>query len=690
MIERVADADPAGEVEREVEHDVRRRLDEIVVSATRTPQTRFDVPFAVGTLSSRDLSEALIRTMPESLRDMPGIMVQKTAHGQGSPYIRGFTGYRNLLLIDGIRLNNSVFRDGPNQYWNTVDPYSLDRIEVVKGPSSVLYGAGAIGGTVLAYTLDPYSYGTGTNVNGRGLVRYASAERSVIGRAEMSLGVDETFGFVAGFTTKHFGDLKAGSPTGRQPNTGYDEYDADLKSELFLGDSSRLVFAYQRVRQNDVPRTHRTVFAKSFQGTTTGSDFRRDLDQQRDLVYGKYIAENLGGPVESVVVSLSWQVQHEDRDRIRGNGSRDFQGFDVGTLGVTTQLESPTPFGRLTYGFEYYHDNVNSFSSTNPIQGPVANDASYDSLGVYLQDEIDLHERVLLVLGGRFSYARADAGSVQDPLSGGRISLRDDWSAVVGSARLTFKAVPEHLNLYGGVSQGFRAPNLSDLTRLDSARTNEIEVPVPGGLDPEYYTTVEVGLKGRGESWAAVLSTYYTRINGAIVRTPTGDTIGSENVVTKQNVGDGYVAGIEFDASVRFHPDWTVYGNIAWLDGKQETFPTAAAIKVREPIDRLAPLMGQVGVRYDDPNRRFWVDGFVRAADRADRLSTRDQADTSRIPPGGTPGWVVLTLRGGWKISPTTTLTIAVENLTDEDYRIHGSGVNEPGRNVVLGFEARF
>ena len=152
-------------------------------SAARTPQTRVDGPYAVGALSSRDLSEALIRTMPESLRDMPGIMVQKTAHGQGSPYIRGFTGYRNLLLIDGIRLNNSVFRDGPNQYWNTVDPYSLDRIEVVKGPSSVLYGAGAIGGTVLAYTLDPYSYRTGTNVNGRRLVRYARAERSVTGRA---------------------------------------------------------------------------------------------------------------------------------------------------------------------------------------------------------------------------------------------------------------------------------------------------------------------------------------------------------------------------------------------------------------------------------------------------------------------------------------------------------------------------
>jgi len=104
---------------------------------------------------------------------VPGVMVQKTGHGQGSPYIRGFTGFRTLLMIDGIRLNNAVFRDGPNQYWNTVDPFSIERLEVVKGPSSVLYGSDAIGGTVNVITRGPggetTALGDRARIGGRGV-----------------------------------------------------------------------------------------------------------------------------------------------------------------------------------------------------------------------------------------------------------------------------------------------------------------------------------------------------------------------------------------------------------------------------------------------------------------------------------------------------------------------------------------
>ncbi len=92
-------------------------------------------------------------------REVPGVIVQKTGHGQGSPFLRGFTGFRTLLLIDGIRLNNSVFRDGPNQYWNTVDPFTIGQLEIIKGPSSVLFGSDAIGGTVNVVTRSREEFG---------------------------------------------------------------------------------------------------------------------------------------------------------------------------------------------------------------------------------------------------------------------------------------------------------------------------------------------------------------------------------------------------------------------------------------------------------------------------------------------------------------------------------------------------
>ena len=135
-------------------------IENIVVTATRSQSSSVDLPFTVNSVDLEDTTgKSIHRTLPEALKTIPGIMVQKTGHGQGSPFIRGFTGFRTLLLIDGIRVNNSVMRDGPNQYWNTVDTQGISQLEVVKGPSSALYGSDAVGGTVNAITKSPEQSG---------------------------------------------------------------------------------------------------------------------------------------------------------------------------------------------------------------------------------------------------------------------------------------------------------------------------------------------------------------------------------------------------------------------------------------------------------------------------------------------------------------------------------------------------
>ncbi len=665
-------------------------LDTIVVTATRSPGTSFDSPYTTEVISSQEVSQGMYRTTPEALRGVPGVMVQKTSHGQGSPFIRGFTGFRNLLLIDGIRLNNSVFRDGPNQYWNTVDLLSINRLEVVKGPSSVLYGSDAIGGTINAITKGPTGYGQGLNSGGRLYYRTSSAERSHTGRGELSTTANNEWGLFVGATGKHFGDLQGGHGTRRQTNTGYDEYDTDFKAEYFLNPNTKIVAAHQRVRQNNVPRTHKTTAAKSFNGTTIGSDLKRDLDQERELTYIQLYVENQGSFIETAKISLSHQRQSETRDRVKSNGSRSLQGFDVNTLGFWAQFESTSPIGHLVYGVEYYHDNVNSFSSTNAIQGPVADDASYDLVGVFIQDTLDVSDAIDVILGARFNYARADANSVRDPNSGTKISLTEDWNSFIGSVRVVSHLDSEdHWNLYGGVSQGFRAPNLSDLTRFDTARSNEIETPAPG-LDSEAYVSFEVGLKANYDDFTMQAAYFYTDIQDMIVRTPTGNTISGDSEVTKRNAGDGFVQGIELDASYRFHPQWTVFAAVTWMEGEVNTFPTSAPVVSREPLDRLMPLTGLVGLRWDDPAGNFWIEGLLTIADNQDKLSTRDAADTQRIPPGGTPGYEVFSIRSGWRLQDNVNLILAVENITNEDYRVHGSGQNEPGRNFVIGMDITF
>lgn len=666
-------------------------LSETIITATRSPQAGLEVPYSSEWVSAETIEERAYRTTPQILRDLPGVMVQETAPGHGSPYIRGFTSFRNLFLIDGIRLNNSVFRPGPNQYWNTVDPLSIEALEVIKGPSSVLYGSDAMGGTVQALTKSPYRRaGSDSGVAGELYYRYGSAEDAHFARAEASVFAGDDFGVLIGIGGKDFGDLEGGRNTGTQPETGYSEIDADLKLESQLDEDTQLVFGFQHVYQNDVPRTHRTVYAVPFEGTTVGSDLRRDLDQERTLAYGQLHGEVDSDWMDHYDVSLSWQGQSEVRHRTRGSGVREEQGFDVGTIGLWTSMMSTTSIGRLTYGFDYYHDDVDSFSSTEPIQGPVADDSTYDLAGIYIQDEIEATDRLDFILGTRFSYAEADAESVLDPVTSTQTSIEDDWNAWTSSARFSYEVERDQTHFFGGISQGFRAPNLSDLTRLDSARTNEFEIPSPG-LDPEYTTSYELGVKTERDDVSAQFAVFYTEIEDQIIRFPTGNTNGSgEAEITKDNVGDGYVYGVELGAAWELVKQWTLFGNGTYQYGRVDTYPTSAQVKEKEYITRMMPFMAQLGIRWDSANRKKWGEFLARYAADADKLNTRDQGDTSRIPPGGTPSYLVLDLRGGWRIDDSFTVNAGLANLTDEDYRVHGSGHNMPGRGVYVGVTFSF
>ncbi|MFT5051789.1 MAG: hemoglobin/transferrin/lactoferrin receptor protein [Chlamydiales bacterium] len=681
-----------------VQEDPFEGVETIVITPSSPAEDTLLVPYAGAVVSRRDLAERPPRTTPQAFRYIPGVMVQETAQGQGSPYIRGFTGQQNVMLIDGVRLNNSVFRSGPNQYWNTVDAYSIDRFELLKGPGSVLAGSDALGGTVSAFTRRPESAGPGSPVSGEFTGRYSTAEESTIGRIESSVTPSDQWGVLIGLTGKSFGDVHGGSDISLQPNTGYDEWAGDIKLEHTPDADTRFTLLHQSVHQRDVPRTHRTIDSVSFAGTTTGSELRRDLDQDRTLTYLQYQRENIGTDIDLFSAGVSWHYQAEERDRLRTGGRHDVQGLDVGTLGLFARAATPaTTAGTFSFGVDAYHDNVNSFRTnlTSPdpadeIQGPVADDASYDLLGVYLQDELEVNERLDLTLGARFQYAHADADSVRDPVTDMRTSIDDSWDTVVGSARFAYALAEDRWSLFGGVSQGFRAPNISDLTRFDSARTDEFEVPAPG-LEPEYTIQYELGIKARGQASEAQLSTFYSDIRDMIVRTPTGNTNADGDFeITKANAGDGYLAGVELGGSVEVASDWTLFGNTTYIDGKVDTFPTTSPVSVREPLDRLMPWTTFMGLRWDRPDRRVWVETTGTIAERADRLSTRDINDTDRIPPGGTPGYFAWDLRGGWRINDSTDLTVELENILDEDYRIHGSGVNRPGTNLVLTLRMSF
>jgi hemoglobin/transferrin/lactoferrin receptor protein len=654
-----------------------------LVTATREEERWLEAPFATNVLDARELARRFARTTPQALAGVPGVSVQETGYGQGSPYLRGFTGYQTLLLVDGVRLNNSVFRSGPNQYWSTVDPFLIERLEVVRGPGSVLYGSDAIGGTVNVLSRGPDTWGEGFRHGERLHYRFGSADTSDVVRGELSATWGHATGVLLGGDAKWYDDLSGGRDIGTQENTGYDEWAGDLKLEHFLGEKTRLVFAHQRLQQDDAPRTHRTLFAESFEGTAVGTDRRHDFDQDRALSYVQLHGAEHGGAFDSFHASLSWHDQEEVLKRVTGGGAASQQGFDVETLGLFAYASASSALGRLTYGADFYRDGVDSFSSTQPIQGPVADDASYDLFGAFLQDELELSERTTLTLGGRWNYADVNAGSVFDPVSATRTDLQDDWSALAASARFVHRLEVDALHLFGGVSQGFRAPNLSDLTRLDSARSNEFEIPSPG-LDPEYTTSYELGLKAQAARAVSQVAFFLTDVRDLILRRPTGNVNGGGQFeVVKENVGDGHVYGLEAESAVRVGGGWEVFGAATFVEGEVETFPTSAPVIEEEYLDKLMPLTGQLGARFQSDER--WFELVAVGAGEADKLSTADTLDTQRIPPGGTPGYVVFHARGGWRLGRHLALDVGLENLFDADYRVHGSGLNRPGRSLVVG-----
>ncbi len=674
-------------------------LPPVLVTATRTARITVDAPVSGAVLDSTQLHhEQAVRTLPDALKFEPGVLLQRTGHGQGSPYIRGFTGYRNLLLVDGIRLNNAVFREGPNQYWNTVDALSLSRLELVRGPVSTLYGSDAVGGTVQAFTRGDADLRPDSDWDRRLYARYATAEQSITTRLESIGRLTDRLTLTLGYTYKDFGDLHGGRGVGHQPRTGYDERHWDAKLEYFPDSEQRLTLAHQQGRIDDAWRTHSTPYGLDWRGLSLGKDLRRVLDQQRDLSYLQYHREREDALVSSIHAGLYRQNQYESEHRLRTEGRNQRQGFDVETFGAFVTLASPSPLGRLSYGLDLSRDRTSSFRHTlNPdgsfrsaaIQGAVADDATYDRAGAFVQSETQLAERLELLIAGRYDYARADAPRVADPRSPDPMAVSDDWSAVVGSLRLLGALDPAgRLRLFAGLSQGFRSPNLSNLTSFDIARTNEIETPVQH-LDPERYLAFETGLKGVSERWSTHLAYAYTHIDGMIVRTPTGRVIEGANEVTKRNAGGGYVQTVECEARYWILADLSLFGTFTWTEGRVDGYPDADSKPRREHISRLMPPTGRLGMRWDH-DRNAWFEAVVTAAGRARRLSPSDEADTSRIPPGGTPGYNTLDLRAGYRPKPDLRLSVALENVTNESYRLHGSGVQEPGRNLVLAADWTF
>jgi hemoglobin/transferrin/lactoferrin receptor protein len=675
-------------------------LDPLVITASRSGRPASESSHSLDYLDGTSLRQNTVRTLPEALRYTPGVLVQKTAHGHGSPFIRGFTGRQNLLLMDGIRLNNSTFRSGPVQYWNTIDSFSLDHIELIRSQGSVLYGSDAVGGTLNAFGKSSrFRDREGAFAGGLTYYEFRSNGRgSHIGRIEADTGIGGKTGLLLGITAKEFGDIRDSS-VGLMRGTGHPEQDFDARIDWAVTPDSTITLAHYDVHQDGISRWHRTSANPGWthgRSVTAAGDWTANtFSQDRSLTYLRHAGTDprAGAFIKSWSATLSHQTTGETEFQNRlgaaNPGSRPIRGstVDVETLGIDLTLESPAGTGTLVYGFDYYHDEVDSAgyqtnaANSNRIESlPVADDSEYDLFGAFALYSWQATERLEITGGIRHTRAGATLGRYQDSTGTMRGGDSQNWDATVGSLRALYH-LSETWNLFGGVSQAFRAPNLDDLSGNLTARAGSQTIGSTD-VDPERYLTCEIGARHTGETVSFSAAIFHTDADDLIVGVPI--TQGSSTTVAT-NASAGYVYGIEVEGAWRFHPQWTLSGFAAWQDARSETADYLGGPASARPNSRQLPLTGSLALRRTSDTEKWWAEGRILAAAREDRVTAADQAaDSQRIPTHGTPSYLVSSLRAGWRASENLELTGALENLTDVDHRTHGSGQNEPGFNAIL------
>jgi outer membrane receptor protein involved in Fe transport len=654
-------------------------VDKVTVTASRFREEIFSVPMHISATRKAEFTERNYSTTAELLREEPGILVQKTTYGHGAPVVRGLIGKYVLLLYDGIRLNKPTFRFGANQYLNTIDAETLDRIEVVRGPSSVMYGSDAIGGVVNLIPETPSS-AKSVSISPRFVGHYSTADDGM----GVHLNLSGNYGHVAvdmGATYKDMGDLRAGGDVGAQSPTGWEEADYSSRILYKISEGGSVSLDYMAVRQNRVPRYDKYV----------SGQFKQYVydPQDRDMAAFSFRAVRPASFVHSLKASISYQKEIEGRTTQEA-GSPDItrERDEVLTWGGCLQLSSSLSTRHwLTYGLEYYRDRIKSErfltseGVTETVRPAYPDNSKYRSAGIFLQDALMVRHNMKITAGVRFSYFGVDS-----PLEGLFGRFKTEYENLTGSLALSYRPVSS-VNLIGRWSQGFRAPNLNDAVVLKYSSSG-VDAPSPD-LDSERSDNFEFGTKVNNHIISGSFFLFYNRLVDLIDRRPglyNGLTFLDLNdngvkdplefgIYQKYNVGRASIYGFEYESLIKFGRGWESRVNCFWTRGENES--------EAEPLSRIPPLMGMVAVRRH-LGSSAWVEVFVRAAGAQTRLSARDKDDT-RIDPDGTPAWTTLNFRSGIEIDQFH-FNVTFENINDLDYKEHGSGIFSPGQNIVLSF----
>ncbi|WP_299433573.1 TonB-dependent receptor [uncultured Aquimarina sp.] len=702
------------------------QLSEVIISVSKWEQDKKDVTQKIVSITSDEIAFSTPQTSADLLQSSGQVFIQKSQLGGGSPIIRGFSTNRLLLTVDGVRMNNAIFRGGNVQNVISVDPFTVDRTEVILGPGSVVYGSDAVGGVMNFYTAQPKFAISGKNkLSGNAIARYASASNEKTGHIDFNIGL-EKWAFLTSASYTDFDDLKMGSHgSDDYLRNEYVEIIDGVDTVIQNGDPETQVFTgYDQM--NFLQKIHFTPnehwdFGAGFIYTKTSDYPRYDrLIRRRDgnlrsaeWYYGpqQWLMGNfqLTNKWENTIYTkLKFTAAYQNFQESRND--RDFGGDilertkeDVDAYSANLDFEKK--FDDKTtvyYGLEYVLNQVASEGSmlnisTNEIAAAPSrypDGSTWQSIAAYASIKSKLSEKLRFQGGIRYNriilYSEFDDTFFDFPFTEANI----DTEAFTGTAGISW--LPNDILQWKlNFSTAFRAPNIDDVGKIFDSEPGSVVVPNPD-LEPEYAYNGEIGVTAAlGKNFKIDLATYYTQLDNALVRRDfslngaTEVLFGGElsNVQAIQNAANARIYGFEAGISYDFIKNFNLSSKYTFTGGEEELDDGSVS-----PSRHVAPQFGSTNLTYTKDkwmidfsaiyNGRFDFEDLAPSQQNNDFLYALDENGNPY-----SPSWYTLNIRSRYQFTKSLQTTLTIENITDQRYRAYSSGIAGAGRNFILSLK---
>jgi outer membrane receptor protein involved in Fe transport len=682
------------------------RVDPLVVTATRGPREASRIPQPVSVVQRRDLVQQIPNTITDLFRTLPGLDVTGVGVNQGRPQIRGQRGQRILLLEDGLRLNNFRRQQDFGELPALVDVTGVDRVEVVRGPASVLYGSDAIGGVVNIITRTPQQDGFHGTVSGRygGVEEQKTGSARIYGRfGAMTLRAGGTVREAAPYRAPAgtFGAITLDSDT-EVLNTGVEDTSFDVrlgyepagghsvwgKFESYSADNAGFGSVDPGVYAPELPEIDITYPAQSWTKLTAG-----------------YLGQDLGTAVADQVQLLAYG-QDNERDLHLGFNLSPFPGAsivtlnqnftDIRTYGLRAEARKlATPSVLLTYGVDLLKERAEGTDNNTtimegfgpfPIEDvsdrPQLPQSEFLTFGAFVQGEVQLTDRFSVVAGGRYQNSSAQTFATPGLEDQQPVDISD--GTVVGALNTLFE-LGNGFTLVGSLGRAFRSPNLIERF-FDGATPEGSGYQIRNtDLKAETSHNVDVGLRYVRDRFSFEAFTFRNKIKDGIRIQRLDTEVNGLTAYQNTNVEELLFRGVELSTEVGVAGGFSVGGNFTWMDSKD-------ALNEENPVGESFNSKVTGTLRYTDPSNRFWATYEVR------RNGDRKDVDLGDNPVGDVlPGFTVMHLRTGVTVLRTESmahrLNIALTNLTNELYAEFSNASffrPEPKRNLTLTWEVTF